>query len=141
MSQNPILGYEQQDDELFGAPLRGANLPPEQPTAAAQIPQPRVPTPIPQTVTGNPFGFVAGDAEMVELQLEDVTFKLQVVKAQVDDTAVALFYDSERCDVTLQPGRKLTVICRDQQLQVVYAGGKVAFGQFSLLSFIRGAST
>jgi hypothetical protein len=137
----PLLGYDQQDDELFGAPVRGANLPPEHaqgnyPPPPYSSPSHSVPPPASKLV--NPFGFSDEDVELVELVLDEVTFKLQVVKAQVDDTAVALFYDSGRCDIILPPGRKLTVISRDQQLQVVYAGGKVAFGQYSLLSFIRG---
>lgn len=122
-----LLSYSEQDDDLFNGPVLVPNPPAHQAHRHPEHAQPQRP----------PMPGMELAPEQVVVEFDDVTLALRAEKVQVDETAVALLYDSGLYDISLKPSRRLVVRRGDERLHVVYAGGKVSLGQLILLSFIR----
>lgn len=128
---NPLHGEtEIIDDNIFGKvdtpqvfDMNPSTLP--FPGAAARLARP---TPV---LTIDP-----SEAQQLALILPTMVIRFQALKVVHEDAVVGIVYNNQACDFTLTVGEKYRLRLNDQELQVLYAGGKISFGNVTLLTLI-----
>ena len=77
-------------------------------------------------------------AESQELLLYVAVLKLKfrALKVVQEDGVLGIVYNNREVDICPQVSEKYRLDCGDQQLQVIFAGGKISFGDVTLLSFL-----
>jgi hypothetical protein len=132
---NQQLGpVEPLNEDIFGVVASSAPTPPAQfHMNSSTLPFPGV--------TGMPVGVSVvtidpAEAKTLQLILPTLTIRFQALKVVSESSVVGIVYDNEACDFTLTVSEKYRLRMDEQELQVLYAGGKISFGKVTLLTLI-----
>jgi len=128
---DPQLGpIEPIDDDVFS--VRGA--------------QPAPPASFNMNPTTVPFPGARGavsvmtidpaEAQTLQLVLPTLMIRFQALKVVQEPSVLGIVYDNEAFDFTLTVSEKYRLKVGEQELQVLYAGGKISFGKVTLLTLI-----
>lgn len=140
------------EDELFDQTLSPIppTLSPEenarQILGAAQTPARRPgTTPIPQATSRDQTAVLLemtpADAQFVTFRSAELSIKVLARKVALADDSVGVILDGTQCDISPVISTKYYIDIGDEQLRILYVGGKVEFGDFIVLTFIRDADT
>lgn len=131
---NPLYGEtEPIDDDIFG---KVDTQPAAQPfnMNPATLPFPGA---VSHMVGSTPVLTIEpNEAKQLALILPTMVIRFQALKVVNEDSVVGIVYNNQACDFTLTVAEKYRLRLDDQELQVLYAGGKISFGTVTLLTLI-----